>query len=209
MAAATHFRINFGTQKAASTTTSMYPTKTIKPTSRGGFTLVEVLVSVAIASITLTGIMSTFVMLGRSSYNAGSYSIMEAQSRRALEMFSEDARRASAITWTSSQNITFTVNSLSGTTTITSSVRYVYDSTAKTFSRTSGTQTLVLMRDVSDFMYRRYKVVNGVDYTASNDLETKQLQITLRSSRSRSTVVDATNAVLSARVVLRNKAVST
>ena len=78
---------------------------------------------------------------------------------------------------------------------------------ASAFAGTSARR--ILVRDVTDFAFRRYKVVNGVDYTAANDLETKQLQITLRAVRSRSTTVDATNAVLSARVVLRNKVVST
>jgi prepilin-type N-terminal cleavage/methylation domain-containing protein len=183
----------------------MFRTKKFTSRRRGGFTLVEVLVSVAISSVILTGVMSTFVMLGRSGYNAGSYSIMEAQSRRALEMFSQDARMASNIAWTSSQSITLTVQSLSAT----STVIYAYDSSAKTFSRRSGSSTLILVRDVTDFAYRRYKVVNGVDYTATNDLETKQIQITLRTIRKANTVVDATNSVLSARVVLRNKPVST
>jgi hypothetical protein len=42
-----------------------------------------------------------------------------------------------------------------------------------------------------------------------NDLETKQIQLTLRTVRTGVTTVNATNAVLSARVVLRNKQVST
>jgi hypothetical protein len=65
------------------------------------------------------------------------------------------------------------------------------------------------VRNVSEFAFRRYKVINGVDYTANNDLETKQIQITLRAIRTGVTTVDTTNAVLSARVVLRNKAVTT
>ena len=67
----------------------------------------------------------------------------------------------------------------------------------------------MLVRNVTEFAFRRYKVVNGVDFSAANDLETKQIQITLRSVRTGATTVAATNAVLSARVVLRNKSVST
>ena len=65
------------------------------------------------------------------------------------------------------------------------------------------------MRKVSEFAFRRYKVVNGANFAAANDLETKQIQITLRSVRTGATTVAATNAVLSARVVLRNKLVTT
>jgi len=69
-------------------------------------------------------------------------------------------------------------------------VTYAYDSattgaTARCFYRKTGAASstatpLILVRDVNDFAFRRYKVVNGVDYTAANDLETKQIQITLR-----------------------------
>lgn len=185
----------------------MFPIKKKAQGRTAGFTLVEVLVSMALSAVILTAVMTTFVMLGRSGYNAGSYSIMEAQSRRALEMFSEDARMASNITWASSTSILLTVDRLSGS----SSVTYAYNSTDKTFTRTvtGGSGPLILVRDVTSFAYRRYKVVNGVEYTAANDLETKQIQITLRTVRSANTVVDATNSVLSARVVLRNKSVST
>lgn len=180
-----------------------------------GFTLVEVMIAASLSAILLAGISATFLMMGRSGYNAANYSMMEAESRRALETFSEEARMSSDITWNSSSSITLKVVQDSGTYYVT----YTYDSatsgaTARSFYRKLGnaasTETpLVLVRNVTDFSFRRYKVVNGVDYTAANDLETKQIQITLRSTRTGVTTVAATNAVLSARVVLRNKVVST
>ena len=183
--------------------------------SAGGFTLVEMMIGSALASFILAGILTAFLMLGRSGYNAANYSMMEAESRRALEMFSQEARQANNITWNSSSSVTLRVVTSSGTQLIT----YAYDSgssgaTAKCFYRKLGNASstatpLILVRNVNDFAFRRYKVVNGVDYTANNDLETKQIQITLRSVRTGVTTVAATNAVLSARVVLRNKPVST
>lgn len=180
-----------------------------------GFTLVELLVAAGLSGFILAGILTTFAMLGRSGYNAANYSMMEAEARRALETFSAEARLASNITWNGPNSITLTVVEGSGTYLVT----YAYDTatsgaTSRCFYRLRGpansTATrLVLVRHVSDFAFRRYKVVNGVDYTAANDLETKQIQITLRSVRTGATTVAATNAVLSARVVLRNKVVST
>lgn len=188
---------------------------TARRNRRRGYTLVEVLISATLMAFVLTGILSTFLMLGRTGFNAGSYCIMEAEARRALETFSEEARLASNIVWNSSSSITLTV--------VTSStsyqVTYTYDpstsgATAQSFYRVLGTASstatpLVLVRNVTDFAFRRYKVVNGTDFAAANDLETKQIQITLRSIRTGVTAVAATNAVLSARVVLRNKVVST
>jgi len=193
----------------------MSPTKNFAGRRRRGFTLVELLVAAGLSGFILSGILTTFVMLGRSGYNAANYSIMEAEARRALETFSEEARLSSNITWNSSNSITLTVVNASGTYLVT----YAYDTatsgnTSKCFYRLPGAASStsarrILVRNITDFAFRRYKVVNGVDYSAANDLETKQIQITLRSVRTGATTVAATNAVLSARVVLRNKVVST
>jgi Tfp pilus assembly protein PilW len=182
---------------------------------RRGFTLVEMLIGAALATAILAGILAVFLMIGRTSYNAASYSTMEAEARRALELFSEEARMASNLTWNSSTSVTFRVVRASGAYDVT----YAYDSgtsgdTAQCFYRRAGgaasTATpLILVRKVSEFAFRRYKVVNGANFAAANDLETKQIQITLRSVRTGATTVAATNAVLSARVVLRNKLVTT
>jgi prepilin-type N-terminal cleavage/methylation domain-containing protein len=179
-----------------------------------GFTLVEVMIATTISSFVLLGVITTFLMIGRNGYNAANYSIMESEARRALEQFSEEARMANAIVWTDSNTITLTV---AGSSTYT--VTYAYDSstsgaTAQCFYRMlgavgSGNSKLILVHNVTDFSFRRYKVINAVDYTASNDLETKQIQITLRAVRTGVTTVATTNAVLSARVVLRNKLVTT
>jgi type II secretory pathway pseudopilin PulG len=185
--------------------------------SRRGFTLVEIMIGATISVFVLAGVLTSFLMMGRSGYNAANYSMMEAEARRALETFSEEARMASNITWNSTNSVTFTVLASSGS----YRVNYTYDTatsgaTSRCFYRqlgevaTSNTNTKrILVRNVTEFSFRRYKVINGVDYTASNDLETKQIQITLRSVRTGFTTVAATNAVLSARIVLRNKAVTT
>jgi prepilin-type N-terminal cleavage/methylation domain-containing protein len=182
---------------------------------RRGFTLVELLLATTLSSIVMTGLMSSFVLVGKNGYNAANYSMMEAESRRALEIFTQEARMANNITWTSVNSVTLSV--VDGASNY--FVTYTYDSattgnTARTFYRRLGTvgstsPAQVLVRAVSDFAFRRYKVVNGADFAATNDLETKQLQITLRTVRTGTTTVNATNAVLSARVVLRNKHVST
>ncbi len=179
-----------------------------------GFTLVEMMVASALSGFILVGVLGTFLMIGRDGYNAANYSVMEAEARRALETFSAEARMASNITWHSANSVTFRVAGASSYL-----VTYTYDNstsgaTAQCFYRlaggpTSTTDKLILVRNVREFAFRRYKVINGVDYTANNDLETKQIQITLRSVRTGVTTVATTNAVLSARVVLRNKVVTT
>jgi len=169
----------------------------------------------SLSGIVLSGVLSSFVLLGQNCYNAANYSVMEAESRRALETFTREARMADNVTWNSASSVTLSVPGASSSYLVT----YAYDSatigaTARSFYRRLGDASstnprLVLVRQVSEFAFRRYKVINGVDFTAANNLETKQLQISLRTIRTGATTVNATNAVLSARTILRNKPVST
>lgn len=176
-----------------------------------GFTMVEVMVSAAIASFILLGILQTFLMIGRSGYNAGNYCVMEAESRRAMETFSEEVRMARNITWNSSTSITLSIPTA---TSATYSVTYAYDSsttgsTAQCFYRSSGGTTRILVRNVTSFAFQRYKLVTSSGSNiATNDLETKQIQLTLQTTMQGTTTAAATNAVLSARYILRNKSVS-
>ena len=173
------------------------------------------MVSTGLSSLVMTGVLSSFVLMGKNSYNAANYTVMEAESRRALATFTEEARMADNITWTSDSSVTLSVVAESGSYLVT----YAYDGgtsggTAKTFYRRLGavgsaSPARILVNNVTEFAFRRYKVINGTDYTAYNDLETKQIQITLRTVRTGTTTVNATNAVLSARVVMRNKQVTT
>lgn len=179
---------------------------------RGGFTLTEILISTGISAFIMVGILQTFLMIGRSGYNAANYCVMEAESRRAMEQFSQEIRMARNITAYSSTSITIKVpNASSSTNTIT----YAYDAstsgaTAQSFYRRDDDTgvTRVLVRNVTSFAFQRYKLVTSGSNVASNNLETKQIQLTLQTTMRGITTAAATNAVLSARYILRNKSVS-
>jgi hypothetical protein len=68
----------------------------------------------------------------------------------------------------------------------------------------------ILVREVSELFFQRYKLEQtGTPVNeALNDLETKQLQLTLRATRRGATTAIASQAGLSARYILRNKRVS-
>lgn len=188
-------------------------TTTLSPTHKegrrlAGFTLVEVLVSASLASFILAGVLSTFLFLGRSGANLQNYSDMEAQARKGLEIFAEDVRQASAITWNSSTNVTLIVNS--------TAVNYAYNGGTRIFSRTLGGTTTALITGVTagTFAFKAFNVAGtemplatAANLTAATS-STKQLQISLEASRTSTTVVAATNTVLSARFILRNKIVT-
>ena len=173
-----------------------------------GFSLVEIMIGATLSSFILAGTLSTFLFLGRSGANIQNYSDMESQARKALEIFAEDARQASAITWTSNVQVSLTVNA--------ALVVYSYSNANGTFSRSdgSGTRTLISGITFGTFTFRGYNL-SGTELPLTSAAElaaagtnTKQLQISLQDSRTNQTVVAATNTVLSARFILRNKIVA-
>jgi Tfp pilus assembly protein PilW len=176
------------------------------------------MVASSLSLMVLAGVLSAFLMIGRSGFLASSYSELENETRRALEIFGNDARKAKDIHWNTSQSVTLYVATASSATTV---VTYAYDSdpssaTNGSFYRVLGDSEstnprLVLVRRVAaDFAFQRFKLEqSGVDdNTATTDLETKQIQIAMRASRTGATTVAANQAALSACYILRNKRVS-
>jgi len=188
-----------------------------RTSTAGGFTLSEVVIAATLSVFILAGVLSAFLFIGRTSFAASTYSELEAEARRGLDVFAEDVRMAHDIRWNGPQSVTLVIAGGSGPTTVT----YAYDSqtdspTYRSFYRVEGNadssaSRRELIRNLApDFSFRRYKLEQPgvIDNTAASDLETKQLQLTLRAVRSGSTVATTTNSVVSARYVLRNKKVS-
>lgn len=60
--------------------------------SGGGFTIVELMISMSLASLLLAAVFTAFIMIGRSGMRVINYSVMETQTRRAFEQLAIDAR---------------------------------------------------------------------------------------------------------------------
>lgn len=192
-------------------TTIQFPTtRTNQRSGPRGFTLVEVLISMSLASIILAGVFSSFLFIGRSGIRMQNYNEMEAQSRRALEMFAEDVRQASDITWDPTTNKSFTVKVNF------QDIVYSVNTGTGIFQRRDavGTRTLITGITAGSFSFKAFDV-NGtalpldtaVQRAAAN-VSTKQVQLSLETTRARTSVATATNLVLSARFILRNKPVT-
>jgi Tfp pilus assembly protein PilW len=201
-------------------TISTPPTKPRRPRSAAlrAFTLTELMVAATLSLLVLTGVLSAFLMIGRSGFLASSYSELERETRRGLEIFGGDARKAVDLHWNSSQSVTLTLPTATNATTL---VTYAYEADSPgaatgTFYRLVGNvdstnPRLVLVHRVAeDFAFQRFKLEqSGVENNAAaNDLETKQIQIALRASRVGVTTVAANQSALSACYILRNKRVS-
>lgn len=75
---------------------------TRRPRTRAGFTLVELLVAVSLAGIVMTGMLTTYLFLGRSLVRLNNQQSLDEESRRLLLEFSQDFRKASRIAATTS-----------------------------------------------------------------------------------------------------------
>lgn len=177
--------------------------------SRRGFTLTEVLIGASLGSMVLAGVLSTFLMLGRSGTNVAGYSTMESQSRRALEELGQDLRMASDVVWngTSSSSITLTVPD--NYTSTGNQVTYAYDSVTKDFYRqpgdvSSSSSKTILIQNVSEIEFKRF---DRLDNPTTSRSATKRIQLELQVRTQSKTVADATDNVLSASFILRNKLV--
>ena len=171
---------------------------------RRGFTLVEVMIGATISSFVLAGVLSAYLFIVRSGVGLVNYAEMEQEARNALELFAQDTRQASAITWNSKASVTLTVDS--------AYVVYQYNSNKKTFERLAAGETRTILEGISAFEFKAFSIT-GAEINYASDLaaasrQTKQLQLSLSAARTNTTVVRATNTVLSARFILRNKRVT-
>jgi prepilin-type N-terminal cleavage/methylation domain-containing protein len=184
---------------------------------RRGFTLIEVMIAAVVSSFILVAVLSAFLMISRTSFTSGNYSQIEAETRRALEIFGVDARLASDIHWNSSQSVTLTIPTDSEATTL---VTYAYDGategpTAGCFYRLvehdPANPPRVLLRNVApDFAFQRFRLEppGGGSNEATDDAQTKQLRVTMRASVRQATTAAAAQTTLSAAYILRNKRVT-
>lgn len=185
-------------------TTTMVRAARRRRGSRGGFTLVELMVSSALGSLVLAGVLAAFLFLCRSGLLIGHYNEMEAESRMLFQRFGRDARQASQVNWAGANSLTFTVDG--------AGVTYAYDAAKKQFTRSAGGKTSVLARGIADFRFSALGL-NGAEIslagsTASVNSATKMVQLDIDMARGGRVAAQASAQTVSARYVLRNKPAS-
>jgi Tfp pilus assembly protein PilW len=181
---------------------------------RRGFTLVEVIIGATLGTMVLAGVLSTFLMLGRSGANVANYSMMETQSRRALEELSQDVRMAKNITWNSTDSTSITLLVPDNYASTGNQVTYAFDSATNELYRMPGIASATntrttLVPHVASCTFSRFNRLNAsIDPTVMTNASTKRIQLTLVVRRSSQTVAAASNTILSASYILRNKLVN-
>lgn len=205
-------------------TTSSVNSLRSRPAVRA-FTLVEVMICAGIGSFVLAAVLATFVFLVRSATGLYNYTGMETEARRGLERFSQDTRMATSVSWTDNTRVTLTVphafdnfaNTITyywDTTTGSSTYHCFVRSEAATDSAGAATTTTAttLIHDVDTFQFDRWQAggTSGVQATSNANTDQLQIHLTLKKRSSQwgvsgTGVVGATNLVVSARYILRNK----
>jgi Prokaryotic N-terminal methylation motif len=184
--------------------------------ARGGFSLMEFMVAIGLASIVFAAVMALTLFGTRSSLAIVNYSDLDAKSRYALDLFSREIRQATAVTSIStngsSQSLTFT-NASQGVT-----VSLNYDTNAHTVTMVKTGQpdfTALTGCDRFDFnLYQRTPLVTATNilyYPATNTSGVLTLSmcklISLDWKCSRQILAQKVNteSVQAAQIVLRNK----
>ena len=132
-----------------------------------GFTLVELMVGLALALMVLAAVTSSYLFMGRNLSRLVNQQTLETQSRLMLQHFLQDVRMASSVTSPSATGFTLTVPTSTGTTTVV----YAYDSSAKTLTRTPASgNARVLLQNLQSLSFTFYDagttVTNYVDSVA-------------------------------------------
>ncbi len=166
-----------------------------------GFSVMELMLAIAIGGILLAGAASTINLWARSSMSVGNYADMSGSCRRALDVFAMDVRMATDVSVSTASTFTFTAFD-SGTSTV--SVSYVFDDANDTVTRTYDGESRIILEDVDQFAFD-YSDLNLA--TTNNPLSVKVVQIEAILQKQ---VLNLSNTdeIISARFMLRNRRVS-
>jgi len=166
--------------------------------------MVEVMIASVVGSIVLAAVLSTFLYIGRSGVSLTGYTELERQARGALLQFGTDTRQASGITWTNAATLQLTGDF--GT------ITYAYDTATRQLTRTAGGVSRRLAANISSFTFRAFAIDGNELPLATSPgtvgASTKMVQLQMTLARAHVAAATATESVVSARYVLRNKDVT-
>jgi prepilin-type N-terminal cleavage/methylation domain-containing protein len=184
-------------------------------TSRGGFTLVEVLIASGIGTLVLAGVLGFYLFAGRSFSAMENYVQLDLKSRTALDTMSRDIREANRCSTNGFTSSDLTLLMTDPATGQPYTVNYSYNNAAGTVTRTDtragGARTILLLNDCTSFAFSYFQrnPANGAWAAFPNDPgradECKLVQIDWTCARSVLGTLINSESMESARVVIRKK----
>ncbi len=136
-----------------------------------GFTLVELLVAMAVGTLVMGSLASFAIFAAKSFAATANYVDLDTYSRLALDKITKDIRQAARLSSCTANQMTFVQ---SGGQVLT----FAYNATAKTLTRTEGTSSHVVLQDcesLSFAMYQRNSVAGTYDQYPTADVSTCKL----------------------------------
>ena len=181
------------------TTTIVQSKKKIR---RSGFTLIEVLVSLALLSLIISVGLTALTFISQSSTSLTNYSIMSRQSRFALEEFARDIRMGYRVNDANIYKLDFDIYGKAGTT---SNIVYTYyPNEDKLLRSEDGGPDEEILDDLTNFQFNFYNL-RKVSTTAPISIKEVQIEGLMKKN---SLVLTNTNYIISARFMMRNREVS-
>lgn len=169
-----------------------------------GFSLVELLISLALVMLLTLALLTSYVFIARGDRSLQNYGDMNAQARKLLERLGEDLRAATDVTNFTASELILTVPA-NATGTVTQDVIWDYNSVDGTVTRQAGTsEAVTLARDVQTFSFY---YANGNNVETTSLVEVKQVQLSLRMLRLVASSVTS-EYVISAQFTMRAKSTS-
>ena len=198
--------------------------------TRGGFTLVELLIGATLSAAVMAAVLSSYIFVGRNLARLANQQVLETEARRTLAYFARDVRLASGLTDTS--NLSTTRLSLTVPTgSITNTVTYYHNNTASPvivtvngtnvsmpanaltrciYNGSTVTSQTLLRNITTSGLTIRYYDASSNPYTSYVDYLSGIKQISLEFSTQLGTASNGTQTkvyeVASNRLILRNKA---
>ena len=172
--------------------------KRLSPVRRRGFSLIEVLVGIAVTSIVLSIAMPLLLYSGKSFAGMANYADLNGDSINAMDHLTRDIRQVVSLT-------TFATNQITLDDGTNGALSFAF--TEGTLTRVQGTRTNVLLRGV-DFgqfkMYQRTTISNSFDqYPAINVADCKSINVQWKCSRKMVGTSMNTDNEQSAKIVIR------
>lgn len=152
------------------------------------FTLVEVMISLVLASILLAAVLRTNILLLKSQSLSALYVDMSAQSRKAVELMADDVRQMSSIT-INSAGFSGQVPDKTGTGNV--SLSWQYDAVLGRVTRSFANNSTVIWSRVMSCQFNYYgagsmdsssnppRMIRGSSLPVGTNTKVKQVQITL------------------------------
>ncbi len=195
----------------------------MKTSIQRGFTLTEVIIAMVLGSLMMAAVLSTFLLIVRSSQRVTNYNDMETEASRSLEVMAREIRMATSL-------VSTRADAVEGNEHILSKIELKvpdeetdpanptsYDVAYWFRTETDGTRTLVrqvvgssvvkeLVRNIDANRTHNFMRYDQAPSYAINDYSTNQIQLTMTVMNNyRGLVAATTERVISAYFVLRNR----